>query len=539
MILLDTTTESLEIKLTGAVSSTQLPFTSSYADLNQSTFAITAISSNDGATNNTTAVTMVAAPSASRSRKVAFLNIYNADSASATVTIQINSNATLRILVAVALAVGSTLQYTDGGGWQVLDNSGRILYLNTSETHTLLDGNKHSDTVAQSVSRGSIPYGNSTPKWDELAIGAANRLLRSDGTDVSWAQAAVSTDISGLGASVATALGTAVGSAGAFVVNGGALGTPSSGTLTNATGLPISTGVSGLGSNVATFLATPSSANLAAAVTGETGSGALVFDTAPTLNGLVSINDSANANMTTGLTVNQGAATNEILALKASDINHGMTTQTEADTYGRMRKFHSTTGGLSIEGFLETGAPESGPGLRLLGATDDGATSTRSTTAFAQVIIDAAVKSGTTIGSCGANTNLMAVRDNGTARFFLDSDGDSHQDVGTAWTNFDSHDDVLALNALAVAVSRPDDPYKENIRQYFGGALESMIPPDELQRMGLVSFNADGHHFVNMSKLAMLHTGAIRQLAQRNKELSEEITILKRYLLNAPDRTRT
>lgn len=62
-----------------------------------------------------------------------------------------------------------------------------------------------------------------------------------------------------------------------------ALGTPASGTLTNATGLPISTGVSGLGSGVATFLATPSSANLASAVTDETGSGALVFANSPTL----------------------------------------------------------------------------------------------------------------------------------------------------------------------------------------------------------------------------------------------------------------
>lgn len=49
------------------------------------------------------------------------------------------------------------------------------------------------------------------------------------------------------------------------------LGTPTSGTLTNCTGLPISTGVSGLGTNVATFLGTPSSANLAAALTDETG----------------------------------------------------------------------------------------------------------------------------------------------------------------------------------------------------------------------------------------------------------------------------
>jgi hypothetical protein len=62
-----------------------------------------------------------------------------------------------------------------------------------------------------------------------------------------------------------------------------ALGTPASGTMTNVTGLPVSTGISGLGSGVATFLATPTSANFAAALTDENGSGAVVLTTSPAL----------------------------------------------------------------------------------------------------------------------------------------------------------------------------------------------------------------------------------------------------------------
>ena len=51
----------------------------------------------------------------------------------------------------------------------------------------------------------------------------------------------------------------------------------------NTTVTPAVGSITGLGTGVATFLATPTSANLAAAVTDETGSGALVFATSPTL----------------------------------------------------------------------------------------------------------------------------------------------------------------------------------------------------------------------------------------------------------------
>jgi hypothetical protein len=53
--------------------------------------------------------------------------------------------------------------------------------------------------------------------------------------------------------------------------------------VTNTTITPAIGSVTGLGTGVATFLATPTSANLAAAVSDETGSGSLVFATSPTL----------------------------------------------------------------------------------------------------------------------------------------------------------------------------------------------------------------------------------------------------------------
>ncbi len=95
------------------------------------------------------------------------------------------------------------------------------------------------------------------------------------------------------------------------------LGTPDSGDLVNCTGYPIAN-VTGFGAGVATFLVTPSSTNLAAAVTGETGTGALVFATSPTL--VTPVLGVATATSINGNTITAGTGT---LTLGSATLNVG------------------------------------------------------------------------------------------------------------------------------------------------------------------------------------------------------------------------
>lgn len=248
--------------------------------------------------------------------------------------------------------------------------------------------------------------------------------------------------------------------------------------------------------------------------------GALIATTG-TFSGAAYIGDTSNANVTLGLTINQGGADDEILAFKSSDIAHGVTALTETDSYGFIKKMVGASGGLQING-LRAGAV-TGYGLYLRGIIGGSANTDKTTGASGIIELNGAGVSGTSTAAVGANGNLVVITNNGTTRFIFDADGDSHQDVGTAWTNFDSHDDALVLDSLAYLVSRDDDPYKDAIRKGFGDALESMIPRQELERIKLVTFNEDGHHFVNMSKLTMLLTGAVRQVAGRMREIEARI----------------
>jgi hypothetical protein len=360
-------------------------------------------------------------------------------------------------------------------------------------------------TLGGTVSGGGQQLNN-------IIIGTSTPLAGSFTTLTSTSHLVTSNDAGALGAS-----GTAW--ADLFLASGGVINWNAGNyTITHSAGLLTANGALTIAGALAgvTTLATSSTINsqtisATANLTGTLTVASTYIQTA----GIMYLGDNANAGMTLGLTINQGAADDEILAMKSSDVAHGVTGVTETDTYGLFRKAVGAEGGLEVLGLSETNR-----GVLITGVVTTVDT-TKSAAALGGIGIYAQKKSGTGVVGMDANSNLLVVGDASSVRFILDADGDSHQDVGTAWTNFDAEDDLALLDASSALLGRDPGGLRRNFSDGF--LVENKA---RLSNLRIVSFNddTDGRPFINWSRFHMLHMGATRFIADEVRELRALVT---------------
>ncbi len=244
------------------------------------------------------------------------------------------------------------------------------------------------------------------------------------------------------------------------------------------------------------------------------------------VNGISYVGGTTNANMTQGLTINQGANADELFAGKSSDVAHGMTALAETNTYGFLRKSNAAAGGLFIRGLSDADAV-AGQALILSGVLGEAADTTKSTSAVAIVEIDACIKSGTGAAAAGSNGNLLTVSNCGTVRFIFDAEGDSHQDVGTVWTNFDDRDDALMTRSLAIVMdkasvikSKWDDFGRDHYEDIIECGLIPRLTPKEIANGDRALVNMTQHARL-LNGVAWQHEIAIKDGRERQEAIKD------------------
>ena len=250
------------------------------------------------------------------------------------------------------------------------------------------------------------------------------------------------------------------------------------------------------------------------------------------VTGKAFMNETANANLTVGLTINQGAADDEVMGFKSSDANHPMTGSAEADTYGKITKASGGNGGLMLWG-LSDGSGDSMDFYALCGSA---ASTAKSTSASALYVFYTGISDGGTgVTNPGSNQNLVAIwSGNDTARFILDVEGSGHSDV--EWTTYDTHNDLALMDAIeGTMLGRRLTPerFGDNSLYYDRKYLEStqIIGEDSWHVEHREDGRVQNRAMVNWTRLAMLHHGALLQVGDRLAEVEARAELAEKKLL--------
>jgi hypothetical protein len=240
------------------------------------------------------------------------------------------------------------------------------------------------------------------------------------------------------------------------------------------------------------------------------------------------IGDTANGDMTVGLTINQGANDDASFTLKSSDVNHGMASVMEIDTYLEFGKSSGDYGGVNAIVFMEDAAHTTPMNWQIFGGTPSTTQATNQKGMF-NIFNREHDNAGSWRSSHSANSNLFSVQgwmsNSVVTMFIIDSEGDYHYN-GADGGAYDSYDDASLTRAMSVATGGNGiirDEWDKYVDYNEADLVKAGILGDTVANGGLV----------NGAAMQRLHTGAIWQLNTKHMSLAEKVDGLEVELIEA------
>jgi hypothetical protein len=409
----------------------------------------------------------------------------------------------------------------------------------------------HGGTGASSLTDGGVLLGSGTSAVTAMAVLADGEMIVGDGTTdpVAESGATLRTSIGvGTGNTVQFAgiTGTTIDATTDFTIGDTVI---TNGVITDSTGLSLAAAVD-LGSNTLTStgsmqIRTIDYSDGDLAITIADGGG-ITAAAGITSDASVYIGDSANAQSTLGLTINQGTANDNALTLKTSDThggNHGLTSSVagataETDDYFSITKNVSNQdyGGVTMRCIAKKAGGVRGLDVQVY--SSHGSTAKTESGMIGSTTFDMyAHDNANALEDVGADGNVFSIRAyTGGAistKFAVDEDGQiyavaaGHTGDVAVGALADKFDDALLVRAFDHAKSAVG--MKGLIKSKWDEFVK--YSEDDLVEAGVLGDTLANRGMLNINGLLKLHNGALWQGYVRQQELQERVIELEGKIL--------